>query len=86
MKYILDHKDLSNYRPVSNLAFLSKLLEHLVAARLKKHLNDSGITNVKHTSGAAALIILDLSASFDTLDHSILLDCFQHLFDLQDNV
>ena len=110
-KYNLDHEDLSNYRPVSNLAFLSKLLENLVAARLKKHLNDSGINNdfqsayTEHrstetallrihndlckavdTSGAAALIMLDLLAAFDTLDHSILLDCFQYLFGLQDTV
>ena len=110
-KHNLDHEDLSNYRPVSNLAFLSKLLENLVAARLKKHLNDSGINNnfqsayTEHrstetallrihndlckavdTSGAAALIMLDLSAAFDTLDHSILLDCFQYLFGLQDTV
>ena len=90
--------------------FFPKLLENLVAGQLKKHLNDSGITNdiqsaytnyrtetallyihndlckAVDTSGAAAVIMLDLSAAFDTFDHSIFLDCFEHLFGLQDNV
>ena len=40
----LDHDDLRNYRPVSNLSFLSKLLERVVAARLCDYLagNDIG--------------------------------------------
>jgi len=35
----LDLSDLKNYRPVSNLPFLSKLLERVVQARLLVHLN-----------------------------------------------
>ncbi len=34
----LDHEDLKNYRPVSNLHFLSKILEKLVANRIDEHL------------------------------------------------
>jgi hypothetical protein len=34
----LDQNQMSNYRPVSNLPFLSKILEKLVAARLMHHL------------------------------------------------
>lgn len=34
----LDPEELSNYRPISNLSFLDKLLEHAVAAQLKEHL------------------------------------------------
>ena len=33
-KTILDHNVLKNYRPVSNLAFVSKIIEKVVAARL----------------------------------------------------
>ena len=34
----LDDQQLSNYRPVSNLLFLSKLLERIVADRLHNHI------------------------------------------------
>ncbi len=36
----LDPDDLSNFRPISNLPFLSKVLEKAVAARLHQHLSD----------------------------------------------
>ncbi len=39
----LDQEDLNNYRPISNLPYVSKLLERVVAAQLVKHLNDHGI-------------------------------------------
>jgi len=38
-KLNLDKKELKNYRPVSNLPFLSKILEKLVAKRLVTHLS-----------------------------------------------
>jgi hypothetical protein len=34
-KPILDASDLGNYRPVSNLSFLSKLIERIVAAQME---------------------------------------------------
>ena len=34
----LDASDLGNYRPVSNLSFLSKLIERIVTAQLMDHL------------------------------------------------
>ena len=34
----LDISNLSNYRPVSNLPFLSKIIERVVVARLKEHI------------------------------------------------
>jgi hypothetical protein len=37
-KTTLDQNQLSNYRPVSNLPFISKVLEKVVAARLTSHL------------------------------------------------
>jgi len=39
----LDPSDLKNYRPVSNLPLLSKLLERLVQYRLLAHLNGNNL-------------------------------------------
>jgi hypothetical protein len=41
----LDCENLSNYRPVSQLRFISKVVERLVAARLVRHLNNNKILN-----------------------------------------
>ena len=37
----LDPNDLKNYRPVSNLSFMSKLLQKVVVSQLKSHVNSS---------------------------------------------
>ena len=82
-----------NFRPVSNLQFLGKLIERVVAKRLKRHMvinnletsnqygykkghstetillkitNDILIASDKKT--ATVLLLLDLSAAFDTVD------------------
>ena len=39
----LDPNDLKNYRPISNLSFLSKIIEHLIAARLSSHLPSTNL-------------------------------------------
>jgi len=95
----LDPEVMSNYRPVSNLPFLSKLLEKAVASRLNKYMNthslhdplqsaykaghstETALTKVQNDllmsmdkHGVAILILLDLSAAFDTIDKAILLD------------
>ena len=94
----LDKEILKNYRPVSNLNYVSKVLEKVVAGQLKKHMQLNNLTNIfqsAYKSGhstetallkvqtdiltslskgqAAALVLLDLSAAFDTIDHSTLL-------------
>ena len=38
-KHNLDPEELRNYRPVSNLHFISKIIENIVAERLEEHLN-----------------------------------------------
>jgi hypothetical protein len=39
----LDQEILSNYRPISNLPFLSKILERVVAKQLYSYLSDNGL-------------------------------------------
>ena len=98
-KASLDPNVLKNYRPVSNLTFVSKILEKAVAAQLGKHLMDNqsayrqyhstetALLNVQtdllsalHKGSVAVLLMLDLSAAFDTIDHNILLQRFENMF------
>ena len=44
-KRCLDHKDLNNYRPVSNLCFIAKILEKLVLSQVFAYLNSHNIYN-----------------------------------------
>jgi len=41
----LDKEELGNYRPISNLSFLSKLTERIVKTRLTNHLSSNGLLN-----------------------------------------
>ena len=41
----LDKEDLSNYRPISHLSYLSKLTERVVKSRLNQHLSSHGLIN-----------------------------------------
>ena len=42
-KQSLDISNLSNYRPVSNLPFISKIMERVVVARLKEHMSEHSL-------------------------------------------
>ena len=45
-KIILDAEIFKNYRPVSNLSFLSKLIERIVCVQLVNHLDKNGLYEV----------------------------------------
>ena len=91
-----------NFRPISNLQFVSKLTEkavfnqahsYLVSNDLfplcqssyrKYHSTETALLKVKHdilmnmnNQEVTLLVLLDLSAAFDTVDHSILLERLQ---------
>ena len=87
--------DLKNYRPVSGLSFISKLVEHVVDKQLLEyiyvhnldnlhqsaykagHLSETALLSIKNEvqlsrAKPTALILLDLPATFDAIDHSTL--------------
>ena len=42
----LDPEDLKNFCPVSNLRYISKIIEHVVAAQLNKHMSENNLYEV----------------------------------------
>ena len=93
-----DPNSLYNYRPISHLPLLSKILEIIVSKQLIAHINknnlfdpfqsalrkghstETAILRITDTilytlnsKTCCQLILLDLSSTFDTLDHNILI-------------
>ncbi|XP_076601118.1 uncharacterized protein LOC143329205 [Chaetodon auriga] len=107
----LDPNIFNNYRPVSNLPFLSKILEKLVFNQVNDFLNSINILEkyqsgfrMNHSTETAllkilndirynadsqkltVLVLLDLSAAFDTVDHHILSNRLRNLVGLSGTV
>ena len=62
----LDRESLSNYRPISNLSFVSKLTERIIKDRLHEHLSHNSMFNIFqsaytkfHSTESALLVIHD---------------------------
>ena len=95
---LIDKDNFKNYRPVSNLLFVGKLIERVVSKRLNKHLDVNNLNSnaqygyrkghstetllLKVTNDLldncdnqkpSILVLLDLSAAFDTVDQSKLI-------------
>ncbi len=104
----LDPCELANYRPISNLPFMSKILEKVVSAQLcssckendiyeefqsgfrPRHSTETALVKITNDLLLASdkgcislLVLLDLSAVFDTIDHDILKDRLQNYTGIQ---
>ncbi len=104
----LDPCELANYRPISNLPFMSKILEKVVSAQLcsfllknyifeefqsgfrSRHSTETALVKITNDLLLASdkgcislLVLLDLSAAFDTIDHAILIDRLQNYTGVQ---
>ena len=106
----LDHT-FSNYRPVSNLPFLSKVVEKAVISQLSTHMHQncplpscqsayrphhstesalikvqSDILHNMENQKVTILVMIDLSAAFDTIDIDIMCDVLNSKFNVSDTV
>lgn len=107
----LDSEDYSNFRPISNLKVISKIIEKAVSCQLSDHLRDNDLEESFqsaykrfHSTETALLrvqndilfeidnqkcvvmLLLDMSAAFDTVDHDLLLERMAKRYGVKGNV
>ena len=95
----LSKDDLKNYRAVSHLNFISKIIEKIISNLVLSHLDKNNLSNPNqsaykplhstetallkihndicmnmYTGKTTALVLLNLSAAVDTLDHSSIIE------------
>ena len=108
-KACLDPEIFNHFRPISNLTYLSKLIEKVVATRLFDHITTNGLHECLESSyrkyhsietaltcihddilravdekQCVILLLLDLSAAFDTIDQEMLLSRLRKYIGLRD--
>ena len=106
-----DHEQYSNFRPISNLPMLSKVIEKAVADQVTRyitshildvmlqsaykiyHSTETALVKVQNdilcaidNGQSVLLLLLDLSAAFDTVNHSLLLSRLSCSYGLKGNV
>ena len=102
---------LKNYRPISNLSFISKISERAVISQQKDymeqncllptlssayrqgHSTESALLKVQadilhnmEQQWVTLLVLVDLSAAFDTVNHPTLFQCLERQFGFHDSV
>ena len=100
---LVDTDNYKNYRPVTNLVFIGKLIERVVQRRLNEHLITNNLVSEKNyayekshstellllkvvddlykafdNNLPSVVVLLDLSAAFDTVDHAKLLHILKY--------
>ena len=104
-----DVNDLKNYRPVSSLPFISKVLEKSIYSQLNDHIEKNQLhakfqsayrsnhscetslakvyNNIEfclNAKGNVVLLLMDSSAAYETVDHSILLEKLETEYGIKD--
>ena len=100
-----------NYRPISNLPFISKVIEKCVISQFQPHIANqnllpdrqssyrpfystesalirvmSDLLMAMDTQQVSLVVLLDLSAAFDTVDYDYMIDILVHDFGMIDKV